>query len=275
MFRPDGVASGAALRAIDRQLCALVLAAALGAPPTASADATAATDSSAPPPGSPSSACPGEYPPDVDPTVTLTRCEAAARSAKGAASAPLLLAFGRLCGAFTVRCTSPRCIAFMAGRSDLFENVDIHGWLCRTSAIHDEVVARFPGTPAADDAAWELALELRGECESFVDCELENALAPLLRYRARSPTGRHVPHGVARAVNALQTRLGYPLTPGAQVDGTSPIPRILRQYEAAAADLPRELRARMLRAVAPWWERLGEGSRARELVTEANRLDAE
>jgi hypothetical protein len=159
----------------------------------------------------------------------------------------------------------------MARRRDLFQDVEIHGWQCRSRAIYKDVIARFPEASAADDATWELALQIGGECESFVDCELEHGLMPLVRYRAKLPTGRHVPDAVHLAVETLRTRLGWQLTPGTVVAG--PISGILSQYEAAAASLPRKLRSQMLRGIAPWWELLGDKARSRDLVTEANRID--
>lgn len=219
-----------------------------------------------------SDVCPSEYPKDADAIAVLTRCEVAARTASGPSAGPLLFAFGKLCDRFGGVCNDSRCHDFMRGRPDLFRDYEIHGWLCNSGLIYREVIARFPRTEAADDAAWESAVRVGGECESFIDCEVFRSLQPLQRYRASFPQGRHLADAVQVAVRSLEANL--PRSPNAPVGGEGGgFPEILKRYEEAATGLAPALRARILRALAPWWERIGEPAHAKELTAEAARID--
>lgn len=199
-------------------------------------------------------------------------CEATARLATGPPAAPLLVAYGRLCEEFRYRCSYEECSVFMRERADLFGDYEISGLTCRKE-VYREVIARFPATDAADDATWFLARWVGGECEAFVDCYLDNGLKPLTRYRQDYPSGRHVADGVALAIDTLERNLPH-FERGAHLGGSEDFPSILRRYEAAASSLPPALRARVLRAAAPWWEKLGDEAHAAKLREQAAAVEA-
>lgn len=218
--------------------------------------------------------CPSELPGDGDLIELARGCERTALTANPVETPGMLVAAARLYRLLDKRCAregGPSCDGmrgFMLERSDLFEWVEINGWLYRATLL-DLVLQRWPGTEAADDAAYERTFLVRqGECEAFLECEVEHAYAQFSEFLTTRPRSRHEPDAVARLNRLLEkTRKEWVR----RAYGAADLPA-LRAYEQAAAAFAPGPRREALGEIGSWWHILGneeEAARVRRLVVDA------
>jgi len=140
-----------------------------------------------------------------------------------------------------------------------------------------ELQKRFPASPLAVDAAYEMTLLSQGgECEGFLDCYIEKGFSRVCEFLLRYPDTTHSAEAIKRADDAFRktlwgdqwktewTEVKDPNKPSDYYDPQN-LKRLVQEYEELAEKLPVKNRASCWETVAYYHEKFGEKDRARVL----------
>ncbi|HJZ64830.1 MAG TPA: hypothetical protein VKD70_10955 [Candidatus Acidoferrum sp.] len=140
-----------------------------------------------------------------------------------------------------------------------------------------ELEKRFPASPLAVEAAYEMTLLSQGgECEGFLDCYVENGFGRVREFLIRYPETSHTAEAIKRADDAFRKTLWGDVwktewteikDPNKASDYYDPqnLKKLVQEYEELAEKLPVKSRASCWETVAHYRGKFGEKDRARTL----------
>jgi tetratricopeptide (TPR) repeat protein len=215
---------------------------------------------------------------------------AIAKAPDGPNTAPYYLSLGRLKKEFESCQQDPassplsdpakQCNGFaeyvQAHSNEYFYN-EIGGDYLYSGFQFQELEKRFPASPLAIDAAYEMTLLSQGgECEGFLDCYIENGFSRVREFLLRYPDTPHTTEAVKRADDAFRktlwgdvwktewTEIKDPNKPGDYYDPQN-LKKLIQEYEDLAEKLPMKSRASCWETIAYYRRKFGEKDQARAL----------
>lgn len=140
-----------------------------------------------------------------------------------------------------------------------------------------ELEKHFPSSPLAVEAGYQLTYLARGgECEGYVDCNIEVGFAPVRDFLKKYPDSRYTAEAVRRADDAFRkvlwgqiwkTDSGEITDVNKQSEFYDPadLKKLVQEYEDVAETIPVRFRASALETIAYYRGKFGEKDRASAL----------
>jgi hypothetical protein len=151
-------------------------------------------------------------------------------------------------------------LAYVKARPAEFVYNEFHDFYAYNGHHFREIIARYPDSGLADDAAY-LLTRLKGtnqECEGWVPCYLHREWQPVREFITVYPTSPFADSALTRVITTFDNHVDVARRDSNYETDASEVGQIIAGFDSVSATLPAPLRSRAAAAVARWRGLLAE-----------------